>query len=420
MNMARIWNRYKQTNTSLGKKVFIGMSGGVDSSVSAVLLKKQGYDVTGVFIKVWQPEWLANTSVCTWREDRLDAMRVAAKIDIPFITLDLEREYKKEVVDHMISEYRVGRTPNPDVMCNAYVKFGGFFDWAMKQGADFVATGHYAQIVNIKSNGAELTSEGTLGAAKAARGSAPSADGDACPEEVNSAPLLAMGIDSNKDQSYFLWTLKREQLLHILFPVGNISKPEVRKLAKKFGLPNAEKKDSQGLCFIGKIDVKEFLSHYMPAKKGNVLDVKGNIIGEHDGSFFFTIGERHGFTITKKTPNDEPYYIISKDIRENTITVSNKSKQGHLPDGQREVKLKDVNWISGKPPKVGRILQARSRYREPLQKIKIIDEVIKTVVTVHNHELTIQFERPQYTLSSGQSLVIYDGDICWGGGVIVI
>src|SRR3990167_11196091 len=133
------------------KTVYIGLSGGVDSSVSAVLLKKQGYDVTGVFIKVWQPEWLANTSVCTWREDRLDAMRVAAKIDIPFITLDLEREYKKEVVDHMISEYRVGRTPNPDVMCNAYVKFGGFFDWAMKQGADFVATGHYAQIVNIKS-----------------------------------------------------------------------------------------------------------------------------------------------------------------------------------------------------------------------------------------------------------------------------
>lgn len=347
-------------------KVFVGMSGGVDSSVSAALLKQAGYDVTGVFIKVWQPEWLAGTAECTWRKDRLDAMRVAAKLDIPFITLDLEKEYKEEVVDYMISEYKAGRTPNPDVMCNRFVKFGGFYSWARKAGADFVATGHYA---------------------------------------INQDGKLVMGSDKNKDQTYFLWTLTHEQLSHILFPVGNIEKPEVRKLAKKFELPNAEKKDSQGLCFIGKIDVKDFLSHYITEKRGDVLNEKGKVIGFHDGAFFYTKGERHGFTITKKTPNDEPYYVFAKNIDKNTISVSTKSPKGELPNGQRIVKLKEVNWINGKVP-VGKTLQARSRYREELQEMKIVDEN------------TVEFSKPQYTLSSGQSLVIYDGKHCLGGGII--
>lgn len=342
------------------------MSGGVDSSVSACLLKKSGYDVTGVFIKVWQPDWAVINSGCTWKEDRLDAMRVCAKLDIPFITLDLLKEYKRDVVDYMINEYKLGRTPNPDVMCNRFVKFGGFFTWAMRQGADFVATGHYAKIENGK---------------------------------------LVSGNDKNKDQSYFLWTLKKEQLSKVLFPVGNIEKPQVRKLAKKFDLPNAEKKDSQGLCFIGKIDVKDFLSHYIENKRGNVLDEKGNVIGEHNGSFFFTIGERHGFNITKKTPNDEPYFVIGKDIRENTITVANKNNEGHLPNGIKKIPLKETNWNQGSIP-IGKRLKARSRYREELQNIRMIDEK------------TIEFEKPQYTISPGQSLVIYDGNICLGGGII--
>jgi tRNA-specific 2-thiouridylase len=346
-----------------GKKVYVGMSGGVDSSVSAALLKKAGYDVVGVFIKVWQPDWLADTTACTWREDRLDAMRVAAKLDIPFITLDLEKEYKEEVVDYMIREYKAGRTPNPDVMCNRYVKFGGFFNWAMKQGADFVATGHYAQIADGK---------------------------------------LIAGNDKNKDQTYFLWTLTADQISKTLFPVGNIEKPEVRKLAKKFKLPNAEKKDSQGLCFIGKIDIKDFLSHYIESKKGNVLDEKGNVIGEHDGSFFFTIGERHGFTITKKTPNDERYYVIAKDIEKNTITVSEKEKIV----GVKKVILEDVNWNQGSIP-ICKTLQARSRYREKLKDI---------IFTSQN---TAEFMEPQNTLSSGQSLVVYDGEVCLGGGILV-
>jgi tRNA-specific 2-thiouridylase len=348
-------------------KVYVGMSGGVDSSVSAALLVKAGYDVTGVFIKVWQPEWLAGTRSCTWREDRHDAMRVAAQLDIPFITLDLEREYKQEVVDYMIAEYKAGRTPNPDVMCNRYVKFGGFYSWAMKQGADFVATGHYARSENGK---------------------------------------LIMGDDQNKDQTYFLWTLTKEQLAHTLFPVGNIEKPEVRKLAKKCKLFTADKKDSQGLCFIGKIDLKEFLSHYIQEKRGNVLDENGKVIGYHDGAFFYTIGERHGFTITEKTPHDEPYYVFAKDVEKNTLSVSKKTSDGELPNGVTEVKLREVNWIE-RTPKFGTLLEARSRYRAPLQKIKIVDET------------TVEFLEPQFTISPGQSLVVYEGNVCLGGGVIV-
>lgn len=344
------------------RKVYIGMSGGVDSSVSAALLKKAGYDVTGVFIKVWQPDWIN----CTWKEDRMDAMRVAALLDIPFITLDLEKEYKEEVVDYMISEYRAGRTPNPDVMCNRYVKFGGFYDWAMKQGVDYVATGHYAQVIDGK---------------------------------------LIAGNDKNKDQTYFLWTLNKEQLSKTIFPVGNIEKPEVRKLAKKFSLPNAEKKDSQGLCFIGKIDIKEFLSHYIDSKRGNVLNIEGEVIGEHDGSFFFTIGERHGFNILKKTPNDEPYYVISKDIENNTITVANKNTEGNLPNGITKITLRDVNWNQGNIPS-GIKLKARARYRETLQDIVI------------SYEKFVEFEEPQFTISPGQSLVVYDGEVCLGGGII--
>ncbi len=340
-------------------KVYLGMSGGVDSSVSAALLKHAGYDVTGVFIKVWQPDWIH----CTWKEDRLDAMRVAAKLEIPFMTLDLEKEYKEEVVDYMISEYRAGRTPNPDVMCNRYVKFGGFYNWAMKQGADFVATGHYAQVIDGK---------------------------------------LVAGEDKNKDQTYFLWTLTKEQLSHTLFPVGNIEKPEVRKLAKKFGLPNAEKKDSQGLCFIGKIDIKEFLSHYIDSKKGNVLNESSEIIGEHDGAFYFTIGERHGFTILKKTPNDEPYYIVNKNIENNTITVASKE---NIKNGTTKIGLKDVNWNQGTAP-VGKKIQARARYRESLFDIVV------------SNEKFVELSQEHFTISPGQSLVFYDGNVCLGGGII--
>ena len=364
------------------------MSGGVDSSVSAALLKKDGYDVTGVFIKVWQPEEEISGLKCTWREDRLDAMRVAAQLGIKFVTLDLEKEYKQNVVDYMVAEYRAGRTPNPDVMCNKYVKFGGFFTWAMAQGADYVATGHYAQVIR-----------------RGERDKNTQTDYD-----------LVTGNDMNKDQSYFLWTLTSEQLARTLFPVGNIEKPEVRKLAVKFGLATAEKKDSQGLCFIGKIDVKDFLSHYITPKKGKVLDAKGRVIGTHDGAFFYTLGERRGFTINDvhKSPHDEPLYVVAKNVTDNTITVSAAAEISEGTGsvfGKTKIVLSDVNWIRGGAPGKA-ALAARPRYRAPLVPITVSD------VDLDARTCTVTFAKPEYTLSPGQSLVIYDGAVCLGGGVI--
>jgi tRNA-specific 2-thiouridylase len=215
-----------------GKKVYVGMSGGVDSSLSAALLLEQGYDVTGVFIKVWQPDFVE----CTWKEDRLDAMRVAAHLGIPFVTLDLEQEYKQGVIDYMIEEYRIGRTPNPDVMCNREVKFGAFWKWAQAQGADYIATGHYAQTDGIR--------------------------------------LLA-SQDVNKDQTYFLWTLTQKDLSHVLFPIGHMVKDDVRREAEKRNLTTSFKKDSQGLCFVGTIDIKTLLKEYIKEKPGDVCDIEG-------------------------------------------------------------------------------------------------------------------------------------------------
>lgn len=361
-------------------KVFVGLSGGVDSAVSAGLLLEQGFDVTGVFIKVWQPDWIE----CNWKQERLDAMRVCAHFGIPFITLDLENEYKKEVIDYMIAEYSKGQTPNPDVMCNRYVKFGGFLKWAREQGADFVATGHYARVVKneVKDEDEKI---------------------------INNYKML-VGVDQNKDQSYFLWTLNQNDLKNILFPVGHLTKTEVRVLAKKFELPNFNKKDSQGLCFIGKLDVKEFLKHYIKTERGDVLNDKGQVIGHHDGSFLFTKGERHGFTITKKTPNDQKYFVIDKDLEKNTITVSNRIDE-QLPNSDKKIKITNVNWVGERPQISSEYkLGARSRYRQPLQKIRF--------VSIDESGTEIEFENVQDTISAGQSLVIYDGENCIGGGVI--
>jgi tRNA-specific 2-thiouridylase len=407
-NMARIWNKFTPldkklssgtgkinphtkdfgvgVNTPLKPKVFVGMSGGVDSSVSAALLKKAGYDVTGVFIKVWQPDWIE----CTWREDRLDAMRVCAKLGVPFITLDLEKEYKMEVVDYMIAEYRAGRTPNPDVMCNRYIKFGGFYDFAMENGADYIATGHYARVVKSL----KLKVDGKNSKSKIL--------------QLTTYNLL-VGSDQNKDQSYFLWTLRQEELSRVLFPVGHLEKPAVRALARKFGLPTADKKDSQGLCFIGKVDMKEFLAQTIKERPGKVLDESGAAIGTHPGSFFFTVGERHGFLITAKHPTDRPYYIVGKDTAKNTLTVSHKPPQGNFARAKKRVAIKDVNWISGEMPDPKRTYGVRVRYRQPLERARIAAGG-KTAATVI-------FEEPQLA-APGQSLVLYDDETCLGGGII--
>jgi len=349
-------------NTS-HRKVFVGLSGGVDSAVSAALLKQSGFDVTGVFIKVWQPDFLP----CSWRDERRDAMRVAIALDIPFLFFDFEREYKKGVVDMMIAEYRIGRTPNPDVLCNKEIKFGAFWKKAKEMGADFIATGHY--------------------------------------------------WSGEKDQSYFLWTLIKKDLAHIIFPVGNLKKSEVRKLARQFHLPVSEKKDSQGICFIGNISMDEFLSHFASGKSGSVFNTKGEIIGTHRGTIFYTIGERHGFEIKKKKPEDGAFYVLSKDMKTNTLTVSNKEPE-IISLSPTKIIVKDVNWITEATPPLNCL--ARIRYRG--EKIPVI---VKHSVF---NNVTVEFRKPVRGLSLGQSIVFYlpaeasakagDGEICLGGGVM--
>lgn len=359
-------------NIGKGKKVFVGLSGGVDSSVTAALLQKEGYAVTGVFIKAWHPDFLN----CTWKDDRRDAMRVCATLKIPFITLDLEKEYKQEVIDYMLAEYAHGRTPNPDVMCNKSIKFGGFLRYALEQGADYIATGHYAQRIATEEKGEDRY------------------------EMVES-------VDTNKDQTYFLWTLTNEQLAHVLFPVGKYNKSEIRKLAEEFKLPTYAKKDSQGLCFLGKVDLKDFLGHYFKQEKGKVLDVDGEIIGEHDGAWFYTLGERHGFKVFTQGPNEKPLYIIEKNVKENTLVVSNKEPKANLLAPFTTIIVKNINWINKIP--LGQKISARMRYRQ---------NKIDCMVTKHKQTYTVTFSQPQSLVSAGQSIVFYDKEICLGGAII--
>lgn len=350
------------------KKVFVGISGGVDSAVSAFLLKKSGFEVEGVFIKTWQPDWVE----CTWRAERRDAMRVCAQLGIKYNDLDLESLYKENVADYMIEEYKLGRTPNPDVMCNREVKFGGMLDWAMARGADFVATGHYASIIDYSGQ-----------------------------------KVLAKGLDEKKDQSYFLWTLKPSQLEHVMFPLGSTKKSIVRKTAKRAGLFNAKKKDSQGICFLGKIDMFDFLSHYVESRPGVVKSETGEDLGYHRGALFFTFGQRHGFTIVKKSPNDSPWYVVGKDLEKNTIIVSQSIVNYNKTN---LITLSKVNYLISAKFNVGEVLECVIRYHGSLKKCE--------VVAKSNHFLTIKFFDVDQTISPGQSVVFYNNDICLGGGVV--
>lgn len=345
------------------KKVYLGLSGGVDSSVSAALLKQAGYEVIGVFIRAWELPGYP----CTWRTERRDAMRVAARLDIPLITLDLSAEYKKEVVDYLIREYRAGRTPNPDVMCNRAIKFGAFYNWARAQGADYVATGHYAQT-----------------------------DGQS----------LQQAKDANKDQTYFLWTLSREQLAHTLFPIGHLTKPELRALAAKFNLPTAEKKDSQGVCFIGQFDFKEFLKSVIETASGEVRDESGQVIGQHEGAALYTIGERHHFNVRSRTSNMEPLYVLARDLEQNILVVGPKANLETI----KVVSLSEVNWTSGQAPASGAPLLARVRHRGELLSCRLQRE---------GNSWRVEFASPPAALAPGQSLVLYNKNICLGGGIIV-
>lgn len=351
-----------KTSLNKNKKVFVGVSGGVDSSVSLALLKEQGYNVVGVFIRTWQPDFIE----CTWRAERRDAMRVCAKLDVPFLECDAVSAYKNEVAMYMIQEYQKGNTPNPDVMCNRKVKFGVFLEFAKKHDADFIATGHYATTSDQK---------------------------------------LYASPDKSKDQSYFLWSLTKDDLTHTLFPIGHLHKNEVRKLAEKYDIPVANKKDSQGVCFLGLLDMKDFLKHFIQSYNGDVLDEKGEIIGFHDGALFLTFGQRHGFTITNQDFQSVPMYVVAKDVKLNTITVSSKKEKSIFE--KNEYEISDTNWIS-EIPDSDFVYKVCVRYH---------GEFLKARIVIGDKTLVV-FEEP-VLISVGQSIVVYKNNMCLGGGVVV-
>ncbi len=366
------------------KTVFVGMSGGVDSSVTALLLKNQGYNAVGVFMRCY------NLDGCAER-DAEDARRVAEHIGIPFYVWDFEEEYKQRVVEYMIEGYRAGITPNPDVMCNREIKFGLFLEKALASGADFVATGHYVKI------------EKSAGSGKA--------DG--------AVFKLFEASDPNKDQSYFLWMLGQRQLARCLFPIGGYKKPEVREIARRAGLPTAEKKDSQGICFLGKFSLDDFLRQYIPEHRGTLMTTAGEKIGEHSGAEFYTIGQRHidadfAFPKTGSTGGTgatrKPFYVASKDAATNTVVLAEGSDDPALY--RSELELTQINFISGMPPEEILSVRARVRYRQPLSDA--------TLSKLENGNYKLAFAAPQKFVAEGQSAVFYtaDGEML-GGGVIL-
>lgn len=340
------------------KKVYVGMSGGVDSSLSAALLVEQGYDVTGVYMKNWTQDLPGMK--CPWADDLADAKRVAVQLGIDFKVFDFQNEYKHKVVDYMIDEYKKGRTPNPDVMCNQEVKFKLFLEAAIEDGADMIATGHYAQVQ----------------------------DG-----------VLKRAVDDNKDQTYFLYRVTHEALQKTLFPLGGMKKPQVRVEAEKRNLFTASKKESMGICFVGSVGIREFLSQYITTKPGAIIDNETKKeVGQHDGAIFFTLGQRHGLNVG----GGLPYYVAGKDMDKNEVYVTRDLNDKEL--WRKEIKLSDLHWIDQQPDD-GQKLQVRMRHRAPL-----INALLK------NNELIL--DQPQRAIASGQSAVLYDGDTVLGGGVI--
>lgn len=339
-----------------GKKVFVGLSGGVDSAVSAALLQRAGAEVTGVFIKGWYPQGMP----CTWSEDRRDAMRAAAHLHIPFHTLDASVEYKQGVIDYLLREYALGRTPNPDVMCNREVKFGAFWRFAMEHEADFIATGHYLQ--NVDGNS-------------------------------------MCGLDDAKDQSYFLWAVPRAALAKTLFPVGALAKTETRRLARKFGIPQADKKDSQGICFLGSISVDDFLRSEIGATPGKALDTQGAVVGEHSGAVLATLGER----VALQSALPGPWYVLAKDMKSNVLTVGHTIAPSLRTEG---VALREANWIQPLPH-TG-LIHAQYRYHGPRVEGTLNAEGTLFLSSAQQGEVAVP----------GQSLVCYRGRTLLGGGII--
>lgn len=354
-------------------RVVVGMSGGVDSTVTALLLKQQGYDVIGIFMKNWDDT--DEFGRCTAEEDAEDVRRVCEQIDIPYYTVNFEQQYYDKVFSYFLDEYKSGRTPNPDVMCNREIKFGEFLNKALDLGADYVATGHYAKIV-----------------------------------EHNGVYTLLRGADNNKDQTYFLNALNQQQLSKAMFPIGHLPKPEVRRIAEEAGLHTARKKDSTGVCFIGERNFKQFLSNYLPAKAGEMIDiVSGAVKGRHDGLMYYTLGQRQGLGIGG-SGTGEPWFVADKDLERNILYVVQGDQHPSLYS--TGLVAENVNWIAGADAISSGSLRctAKFRYRQPDQGVTL---TWREDGTVH-----VAFDQQQKAVTPGQAVVFYDGDVCLGGGTI--
>jgi len=385
--------------------VYVGMSGGVDSSLSASLLQEQGYKVVGVYMKNWSQDLPGMK--CPWAEDLADAKRVAVKLGIDFKVFDFEHEYKDKVVEYMIDEYRHGRTPNPDIMCNQEVKFKLFLNAALADGADMIATGHYARVEYVCSNCRSIVFPERLHALSDNGPDALSHSGCRCSENTidqsSRVGILKMAVDDNKDQTYFLYRVTGQALGRTLFPIGEYTKPQVREMAAKRGLSTATKKDSQGICFVGQVGIREFLSQYVDQTPGDVIDMKTKkVIGTHEGAIFYTVGQRHGLDIG----GGLPYYVIGKEMAKNEVYVTTNINDDNF--WKTEIKLGDIHWINDAP--VSAKYQIRSRHRAPL---------VDAEVMINDKEVTIAFENAEKVIATGQSVVIYDQDVCLGGGVVI-
>ena len=357
------------------KRVVLGMSGGVDSSVAAILLKEQGYEVIGVFMKNWEEK--DDNGNCMAEEDYKDVIAVAEQLDIPYYSVNFVKEYWDKVFIYFLNEYKKGRTPNPDVMCNKEIKFKAFLDYAMKLGADYVATGHYARILHEEKNG-----------------------------KIKS--VMLRGIDNNKDQTYFLCQLTQEQLEKVLFPIGEYTKPQIREIAEKYNLATAKKKDSTGICFIGERDFNEFLSKYLPAKGGNIVNTEGKILGKHNGLMYYTIGQRKGIGIgNTKEVTGEPWFVVDKNLETNELIVTQGDKSVLYSKG---LIATDFNFINIEDIEFPMECTVKFRYRQSDSKA--------TIKKLSDEKYEVLFDEPQKAVTPGQIVVAYKDEVCLGGGVI--